>query len=105
MVAYAAARNIITIVPEIEMPGHALAPIVAYPQLGTAKAPPRARWATGACSRLYNTDDATFAFLDDVLDEVMDIFPSTYIHVGGDEAVKDQWKASPEVQARSRPWA
>ncbi|WP_297512203.1 family 20 glycosylhydrolase [uncultured Caulobacter sp.] len=99
LVAYAAARNV-TIVPEIETPGHALASIVAYPALGVA--PPDAShmgdW--GVFPWLYNTDDATFAFLDDVLNEVMDIFPSTFIHVGGDEALKDQWKASPKVQAK-----
>ncbi|MFY8210496.1 MAG: beta-N-acetylhexosaminidase, partial [Caulobacter sp.] len=97
LVAYAAARNI-TVVPEIETPGHALAPIVAYPQLGTAPPDASKMGDWGVFPWLYNTDDATFAFLDDVLNEVMDIFPSTFIHVGGDEAIKDQWKASPKVQ-------
>ncbi|ATC23446.1 beta-hexosaminidase [Caulobacter vibrioides] len=99
LVAYAAARNI-TVVPEIETPGHALAPIVAYPQLGTAPPDASKMGDWGIFPWLYNTDDATFAFLDDVLNEVMDIFPSTFIHVGGDEAIKDQWKASPKVQAK-----
>lgn len=100
LVAYAAARGI-TIVPEIEMPGHALAPLVAYPQYGLTKAPPRANMGDwGVFPYLYNVDDQTFDFLNDVLDEVMDLFPSQYIHVGGDEAVKDQWKASPAIQAR-----
>jgi hexosaminidase len=99
LVAYAAARNI-TVVPEIETPGHALAPIVAYPQLGTAPADASKMGDWGIFPWLYNTDDATFAFLDDVLNEVMDIFPSTFIHVGGDEAIKDQWKASPKIQAK-----
>jgi hexosaminidase len=102
LVAYAAARQI-TIVPEIEMPGHALAPIVAYPQLGVNPNPPaidRNNW--GIFPWLYNIDDGTFAFLNDVLDEVMDLFPSDYIHVGGDEAVKDQWKASPQIQAQMK---
>jgi len=100
LVAYAAARGI-TVVPEIEMPGHALAPLVAYPQYGLTKSPPRASMGDwGVFPYLYNTDDATFAFLNDVLDEVMDLFPSDYIHVGGDEAVKDQWKASPAIQAK-----
>jgi hexosaminidase len=102
LVAYAAARGI-TIVPEIEMPGHALAPLVAYPQFGLTPAPPRASMGDwGVFPYLYNTDDQTFAFLNDVLDEVMDLFPSDYIHVGGDEAVKDQWRASPAIQARIR---
>ena len=102
LVAYAAQRGI-TIVPEIEMPGHATAAIVAYPQLAATEHPPRevpADW--GVYPNLYNIDDATFAFLEDVLDEVIALFPSRYIHVGGDEAVKDQWRASPRVQARMR---
>jgi hexosaminidase len=100
LVAYAAARGI-TIVPEIEMPGHALAPLVAYPQFGMTKTPPRANMGDwGVFPYLYKPSDETFAFLNDILDEVMDLFPSEYIHVGGDEAVKDQWKASPEVQAQ-----
>jgi hexosaminidase len=102
LVAYAAARGI-TIVPEIEMPGHALAPLVAYPQFGMTKAPPRASMGDwGVFPYLYKPSDETFTFLNDILDEVMDLFPSEYIHVGGDEAVKDQWKASPEVQAQIR---
>jgi hexosaminidase len=102
IVAHAAERNI-TVVPEIDMPGHASAAIVAYPQLGVTDHPPSAvpsDW--GIYSNLYNVEEGTFAFLDDVLDEVMALFPGKYIHVGGDEAVKDQWKASPRVQARMR---
>ena len=102
LVAYAAQRGI-TIVPEIEMPGHASAPIVAYPQLASTDDPPRevpSDW--GVYRNLYNVDESTFAFLEDVLEEVVALFPSRYIHIGGDEAVKDQWKASPRVQARMR---
>ncbi|HEY0106364.1 MAG TPA: family 20 glycosylhydrolase [Rhizomicrobium sp.] len=102
IVAYAAARNV-TIVPEIEMPGHAMAAIVAYPRLGSVTQPPSAvssDW--GVFPYLYNVDDRTFGFLEDVLTETMALFPSAYIHVGGDEAVKDQWKASPRIQARMR---
>jgi hexosaminidase len=102
LVAYAAERGI-TIVPEIEMPGHATSAIVAYPQLASTDAPPDeipSDW--GVYRNLYNVDDATFAFLEDVLGEVMALFPSRYIHVGGDEAVKDQWKASARIQARMR---
>jgi len=102
LVAYAAARQV-TIVPEIEMPGHASAAVVAYPQLAATPTPPKAVPADwGVYPNLFNTEDATFGFLTDVLDEVMALFPSTYIHVGGDEAVKDQWKASPAAQARIR---
>ena len=102
VVAYAAARNV-TIVPEIEMPGHAMAAIVAYPELGSAEAPPsRVTSDWGILPYLYNTDDRTFAFLEDVLGEVISLFPGPYIHVGGDEAVKDQWKANPKIQTRMR---
>ena len=100
IVAHAANRNV-TVVPEIDMPGHATAAIVAYPQLGVTDHPPSAvpsDW--GLYPNLYNVDDSTFAFLDDVLDEVMALFPGEYVHVGGDEAVKDQWQASPRIQAR-----
>ena len=102
IVAYAAARNI-TIVPEIEMPGHALSAILAYPQLGSvAHAPASIQSDWGVFPYLYNLDDHTFTVLEDVLTEVMALFPSTYIHVGGDEAVKDQWKASPKIQAQMK---
>lgn len=102
IVAYAAQRNI-TIVPEIEMPGHASAGVVAYPQLGVNKTAPAAVPADwGVYSTLYNVDDSTFTFLEDVLGEVMELFPGDYIHVGGDEAVKDEWKASAHIQARMR---
>jgi hexosaminidase len=102
VVAYAAARHV-TIVPEIDMPGHAQAAIVAYPQLASATPAPDAVTADwGVMPHLYNVDEATFAFLEDVLDEVMDLFPSKLIHLGGDEAIKPQWKASPAVQARMK---
>jgi hexosaminidase len=102
IVAYAAARNI-TIVPEIEMPGHATAAIAAYPELGSAPDTPRTPASRyGIFPNLYNVNDSTFTFLENVLTEVMELFPSTYIHVGGDEAIKDQWKASPAIQAQMK---
>ncbi|MBW8735038.1 MAG: family 20 glycosylhydrolase, partial [Asticcacaulis sp.] len=102
IVAYAAARHV-TIVPEIDMPGHATAAIAAYPALGSTATPPKAPSSDwGVLYNLYNTDDATFTFLTNVLDEVIELFPSRYVHVGGDEAVKDQWKADPRVQARMK---
>ncbi|BFI94655.1 MAG: family 20 glycosylhydrolase [Rhodanobacter sp.] len=101
VVAYAAVRHV-TIVPEIDMPGHAQAAVASYPQIGvTGKRPPvSVDW--GVNPWLYNVNDDTFTFIDNVLDEVMALFPSQYIHVGGDEAIKDQWKASPAVQAKMR---
>lgn len=101
IVRYAAQRYV-TIVPEIEMPGHAQAAIAAYPELGvTGKRPPVSPdW--GVHTYLYNVDDSTFEFLQNVLAEVMELFPGPYIHVGGDEAAKDQWHASAHVQQRMR---
>jgi hexosaminidase len=102
LVAYAAERGI-AIVPEIEMPGHATAAIAAYPQLAAAAQPATtvpADW--GVYPNAYNLDEATFAFLEDVLREVMALFPSPYVHVGGDEVEKTQWRESARVKARLR---
>lgn len=101
IVAYAAERNI-TIVPEIEMPGHSTAAIAAYPELGLGT-PPRAPETTwGVHTQLFNARPATFAFLETVLREVMGLFPSPFIHIGGDEANKERWEASPEIQAQMK---
>ena len=100
IVAYAQARGV-TIVPEIEMPGHALAAIRAYPALGLGvPIPPGTESDYGVFPWLYNTDEPTFRFLEAVLDEVMRLFPGRDIHIGGDEATKEQWRASPAIQAR-----
>jgi hexosaminidase len=100
LVAYAASR-FVTIVPEIEMPGHAQAAIASYPRLGTGGTPPVSPdW--GVHDWLFNTEESTLEFLENVLDEVIDLFPGEFVHVGGDEAVKDRWRASPRVQARIR---
>jgi hexosaminidase len=96
IVKYAADR-FITVVPEIEMPGHSQAAIAAYPELGNGKPVEVAdRW--GVITHVYNVEESTIKFLQNVLDEVMAIFPSKYIHIGGDECPKDEWKASPRVQ-------
>ncbi|TDR46487.1 hexosaminidase [Tahibacter aquaticus] len=100
LVAYAAQRHI-TIVPEIDMPGHAQAAIAAYPKLGTGDKP-KVSVDWGVHTYLLNVDESTFEFIDGVLDEVVDLFPSTYIHIGGDEAAKDRWAASKSVQAKRR---
>lgn len=101
IVAYAAERHI-TVVPELDMPGHAQAAVASYPELGVTGTRPPVSVDWGVNPYLYNVDDHTLQFLQNVLDEVMALFPSTYIHVGGDEAVKDQWKASATVQARMK---
>ncbi len=102
IVRYAGERYI-NVVPEIEMPGHARAAIAAYPQLGCNPEKPLTVWTTwGVCPDILVPTDETVRFMQDVLTEVMDIFPSEFIHIGGDEATKEQWKASPLVQARIR---
>jgi hexosaminidase len=104
IVAYAAARHI-KVIPEIEMPGHASAAIVAYPELGVAPFASKLKevpsdW--GVYENLFNVEESTFTFLENVLTEVIDVFPGEYIHVGGDEAVKPQWEKSPRIQARMK---
>ncbi|HPO14872.1 MAG TPA: beta-N-acetylhexosaminidase [Candidatus Hydrogenedentes bacterium] len=101
LVVYAAERHI-TILPEIEMPGHAQAAIASYPELGnlSEQLPVHTSW--GVNKNIFNVEEHTILFLQDVLAEVVDIFPGTYIHIGGDEAVKDQWKASEAVQKRMK---
>ena len=103
IVAYAAERQI-TVVPEIDVPGHAQAAIAAYPELGntdvqdTAALKPWTDW--GINPTVLNVEDSTLRFYEQVLEEVLEIFPSTFVHLGGDECPKEQWKASPAVQAR-----
>lgn len=101
VIAYAAERHI-QVIPEIDVPGHATAAIAAYPGLGVLDTPlqPLSEW--GVFPNLFNTEESTFQFLENVLEEVIDLFPSPYVHVGGDEAVKDQWIASARVQQRMR---
>jgi hexosaminidase len=101
IVRYASER-FITVVPEIEMPGHAQAAIAAYPQLGTEGPRPPVSSDWGVHNYLYNVDESTFSFLEDVLTEVMALFPGPYIHTGGDEAAKDRWRSSSRVQQRMR---
>lgn len=99
IVAYAAARHI-TIVPEIGMPGHACAAIAAYPELGTTKKPIEVMTTFGKAQDTYDpSQDRTYEFLSDVLDEVITLFPSKIIHIGGDEVRFDHWKESADVAA------
>ncbi|RYX86650.1 beta-N-acetylglucosaminidase [bacterium] len=96
VVAYAAQRHI-TVVPEIEIPGHAAAAITAYPQLGNTDIPnyaPKVLTRWGVHPYTFAPKEETFAFLEDVLSEVMAIFPSKVIHIGGDEAPTSQWNQS-----------
>lgn len=97
VVAYAQSR-FVTIIPEIEMPGHSQAAIAAYPELGCTGKQIRPMTTWGVSKDVFCPNETTFKFLEDVLTEVMALFPSKYIHIGGDEVPKDHWKASAEAQ-------
>ena len=100
IVVYAAKRHI-TIVPEIEMPGHSMASLSAYPQNGCTGGPYEVRTGFGVSQELYCPGkDQSLRFLENVLEEVLEIFPGPYIHLGGDEAPKKRWKTCPDCQAR-----
>jgi hexosaminidase len=99
IVRYAADR-FVTVVPEIDLPGHSQAAVAAYPGLGVTGERPDVWTDWGVSPWLLKPDEKTLQFVDDVLDEVMTLFPSHYISIGGDEADKQQWNASPEVRAR-----
>jgi hexosaminidase len=101
VVAYARARYV-TIVPEIEMPGHSQAALAAYPRLGCTAGPFTVRETWGVSEKIYCPTEFTFAFLENVLREVMALFPGSYIHVGGDEVPTDAWERSAAVHALMR---
>ncbi|HVM48343.1 MAG TPA: beta-N-acetylhexosaminidase [Candidatus Acidoferrum sp.] len=102
IVAYAAARHI-TVVPEIEMPGHSCAALAAYPELSCTGGPYTPNTKGGVFAGVYCAGkDETFDFLQNVLAEVMEIFPGPYIHIGGDEVPKDNWKKCPRCQDRMK---
>ena len=101
VVQYAKDRGI-TVIPEVELPGHASAAIAAYPELGNTDIPgfaPKVQETWGVLPYTFAPTEKTFHFLEDVIDEVCALFPdSPYIHIGGDEAPKDQWKQSAAAQ-------
>jgi hexosaminidase len=102
IVAHAQARHV-TIVPEIEMPGHALSALLAYPQLSAGPVPDRTLQSDwGLIPDAFGVDPPVFVFLDKVLAEVTELFPGPYVGIGGDEVPLDLWKASPRVQARMK---
>jgi len=98
VVAYAAARHV-TVVPEIEMPGHSLAALASYPELSCTGGPFEVGKAWGVYDDVYCPTETTFTFLENVLDEVCELFPGRYIHIGGDECPKTRWKSCPRCQA------
>lgn len=91
IVRYASERQI-TVIPEIEMPGHSQAAIAAYPELGCTGNQLEVATKWGVFEDIYCTKESTFQFLEDVIDEVVTLFPGKYIHIGGDEAPKSRWK-------------
>tara|TARA_R110000823_G_scaffold144958_4_gene275080 strand:- start:3934 stop:5565 length:1632 start_codon:yes stop_codon:yes gene_type:complete len=101
VVAYAAERHIV-VVPEIEFPGHAQAAIAAYPSLGNTGAAVGVKEGWGISRHIVNPSDATLDFYRNVLDEVVALFPSPYIHIGGDEVLKREWRESEPARARMR---
>ena len=102
IVNYAAERYI-TVIPEINMPGHMLAALASYPELGCTGGPYEVwqRWGISD-DVLCAGNDSVLTFIDDVLGEIIDIFPSEYIHVGGDECPKVRWEHCPKCQAKAR---
>jgi hexosaminidase len=102
IVAYAAERYI-TVLPEIEMPGHSLAALAAYPQLGCTGGPYEVGTHWGVFDDVYCAGkEETFAFLQDVVSELLPLFPSQYFHIGGDECPKTRWKKCPLCQKRMK---
>lgn len=102
IVRYANERHI-TIIPEIELPGHSSAALAAYPYLGCTGGPYKVQGTWGVFDDVYCAGkDSTFQFLEDVLDEVMALFPSKYIHIGGDECPKTSWEKCPFCQKRMK---
>ncbi|MEU6101659.1 beta-N-acetylhexosaminidase [Streptomyces flaveolus] len=103
IVAYAAERHI-TVVPEIDVPGHSQAAIAAYPELGNTDVVDTASltvWDTwGVCENVLAPTDGTLRFYEGVFEELLELFPSEFVHVGGDECPKGQWQRSPVAQAR-----
>lgn len=100
IVRYAADR-FITVVPEIDLPGHTAAALASYPELGCTGGPYKVLCSFGVFPDvLCAGNDQTLQFTKDVLDEIMDIFPSEYIHIGGDECPKSRWEKCPKCQAK-----
>ena len=95
-----ASKRYITIVPEVDMPGHMQAAISAYPEIGCTdmKLQPRCHW--GISQHILNVNESTIEFMKNIIDEIIDLFPSKYIHIGGDEATMYQWSESHNIQNR-----
>ena len=102
IIAFADALGI-TVIPEIDLPGHMLAALATYPELGCGTGPYEVRTTWGIADQVLNVGkEETMVFLENVLAEVADLFPSEYIHIGGDECPKKEWKDNPDCQAKIR---
>lgn len=99
IVAYAAER-FVTVVPEIDMPGHMVAALAAYPELGNGTGPYSVMTTWGISTQVLNVEESTLDFCRDVLAEAAELFPAPFVHTGGDECPRDEWKASPAAQRR-----
>jgi hexosaminidase len=98
-----ARKRYITVIPEIEMPGHSLAALAAYPELSCTGGPFEVATKWGIFKDVYCAgNDRVFEFIQDTLTEVIDLFPGTYIHIGGDECPKDRWQHCTKCQARMK---
>ncbi|MDZ4667273.1 MAG: beta-N-acetylhexosaminidase [bacterium] len=98
IVAFAESQHV-TIVPEIEMPGHAVAALAAYPEYSCSKRPVEVSMRWGVEENVFCVTEETFTFLGNILKEVMNLFPGKYIHIGGDEVLKDEWNKSDVCRA------
>jgi hexosaminidase len=101
VVRYAAERGI-SVLPEIEMPGHAVAAIAAYPELGNTGEPIEVLTYWGITDHVLGVTDNVLRFFEDVFEEVLELFPSKFIHVGGDECPKTEWRNTPSAQERMK---
>ena len=97
-----AAKRYVTVIPEIEMPGHAMAAIAAYPELSCTKKQIDVSTIWGVFDDVFCNRESTFEFMENVLTEVIALFPSPYIHIGGDECPKVRWKECPDCQNRMK---
>jgi hexosaminidase len=102
LVAFAALRGV-EVVPEIDLPGHTTAAVAAYPELGNTDVTGGVEVATswGVMPTVLNPQESTMRFVEDVLEEVLDVFPARHVHLGGDECPTQEWEASPAARARA----
>ena len=97
-----AKKRFVEIIPEIEMPGHSVAALTAYPEYSCTGGPFEVEGRWGVFNDIYCTKESTFTFMQDILDEVVELFPSSYIHLGGDEAPRIRWKNCVHCQERMK---